>query len=166
MTDREKFFDTVGILVEAYLNETLMHGECCACAVGNILAAKLNCKVQSRIDFLGEWHTYWQRGDDEVRPLWPLVFTSKTDGSQFQNPKSYMGSTKSQIDRSGYTWQELAIIESAFERAAHYDSEGKLLNDPEEAMFNGLMNVVEQLASIHLIDLSTRESAKLLFVKQ
>lgn len=159
MTQREKFFETVGILVEAYLNDTLTHGECQACAVGNIIAKKLNCTVVPSYPF-------WRRADSDVTALWGLVFITNSDGSQTLNPRAYMGSAKKQIDATGYSWQQLALIESSFERAAHYDGAGKLLNDIEEAMFNGLMNVVDALAAIHSIDLSERESAKLLFKKE
>ena len=60
------------------------------------------------------------------------------------------------IDSSGYTIDQLAKIENAFESAPQGNTE-------EEYMFNGLMAVVEVLAKIHGIDLETKEKAKLQF---
>lgn len=160
MTQREKFFETVGILVEAYLNGTLLHGDCAACAVGNIIAAKLKCKIVPGINSFGDNINWWQRGEHEIKPLWPLVFVTDSHSNQIRSPKSYMGHTKLQIDATGYSWQQLALIESAFERAAHTSCEGE-----EQAMFDGLMAVTNVLAEIHGINLEERESAKLLFNK-
>ena len=39
MNNRKQFDKTIGILVKAYFNETLEHGEPCACAVGNLILA-------------------------------------------------------------------------------------------------------------------------------
>jgi hypothetical protein len=164
MTDREKFFDTVGILVEAYLNGVLMHGDCAACAVGNIISAKLGCKITSFDNEFGEPFYAWKRGGHRLTPLWGMVFVTGATGPVL-NPKAYMGNCKLQIDASGYSWQDLARIESAFERAANYNNEGELLNDREDAVFNGLLAVVDVLSEIHHLDLSTREEAKLMFVK-
>lgn len=158
MTQREKFFETVGILVEAYMNGVLMHGNCAACAVGNIIAAKLGCKITTFKNTFGEDFYLWRRGGQRFTPLWQMVFVTLTDGTSFHNPMAYMGNCRLQIDATGYLWQDLARIESAFERAANYDN-------PDEAMFKGLMAVVDVLSDIHGIDLSERESAKLLFNK-
>lgn len=164
MTQREKFFETVGILVEAYMNGVLMHGNCAACAVGNIIAAKLRCKIAPFENAFGEEFYSWERGGQQLTPVWGLVFITGSDGP-VQNPEAYIGNCKLQIDASGYSWQDLARIEVAFERAAHYDGNGKLLNAPDEAMFDGLMAVTNVLAEIHGINLEERESAKLLFNK-
>ena len=40
MRNKKLFDETVAILVKAYMNETLEHGEPCACAVGNLIAAR------------------------------------------------------------------------------------------------------------------------------
>lgn len=44
--DKKKFHETVGILVQAYLNDTLIHQSCQHCAVGNLITAtgyEFNC---------------------------------------------------------------------------------------------------------------------------
>jgi hypothetical protein len=58
-------------------------------------------------------------------------------------------------------WTELAEIEKAFEKV-YYTSPNET---SEELMFNGLMAVVDVLASIHNINLTEVSQAKALFVK-
>lgn len=62
------------------------------------------------------------------------------------------------IDQTGYSEVELAKIEFAFESADEGSTE-------DENMFNGLMAVVDVLAEIHGVDLTSKEQAKKLFVK-
>lgn len=40
MKNEKLFYETIDILVKAYLNGTLKNGDCMACAVGNIVAKK------------------------------------------------------------------------------------------------------------------------------
>lgn len=160
------FHHTVNVLVQAYLNGTLEHGICTACAVGNIIADSILAKpVRGRMN--------WKRNGNEIIPVWGEVFQSSAPGCQRVSADAYKGWAKKQIDTTGYTWQELARIEYAFELyncgidldydPEYYDEEELELID--KAMFNGLMAVVDVLADIHNIDLSIREEAKLLFVK-
>lgn len=149
---KPSFEKTVDVLVKAYLNDTLQHGNCAACAVGNMVADALNCKVSyDEGDFI------WIRNKAEVQPIWDDVFVTSGDYHR-RSPENYTGWPKRQIDATGYTWQELARIEYAFEVSDRGGS-----ND--EWMFNGLMAVLDVLADIHKVDLTTKESAKLLFVK-
>lgn len=164
MTQREKFFETVGILVEAYLNGTLLHGDCAACAVGNIIAAKLGCKIVTRVSIFDNEIYFWHNGNTEISPVWSNVFYTDSRGVQNYHPWNYGGGIKLQIESSGYSLMDLAKIEHAFERDTRYDGDGNVINE-DEAMFTGLMSVVDTLAAIHGIDLTERESAKLLFNK-
>jgi hypothetical protein len=157
-TELERFNDTVSILVKAYFNGTLKHKDCSMCAVGNICAAA------------GFPQTY-EKGHKSIgihdaphAAHWGLVFMTDADDldiGQTIYPDRYYGNAKIVIDATGYTWQELARIEFAFESAP---SELKT-EDDETWMFNGLMAVVSVLGEIHGIDLETTESAKLQFVK-
>lgn len=130
------FENTVDILVKAYLNDTLVHKNC-GCAVHNII----------------EHHN----GDSY--PFWADVFITYQEYPSMQLDrrfylKNYIGDAKSQIDSTGYTPQELSQIEFAFEEYR-----------AQRDIFGCLMNVVDQLAIIHNVDLSVKESAKQLFVK-
>jgi hypothetical protein len=139
------FNHTVNVLVNAYMNDKLQHGICDACAVGNIVMAC--CNKPGRIDLCNGW---------------PTVFVTGGNHQQKRMPIFYEGEAKRQIDATGYTWQELARIEKAFE---FHDTDSFDPEDADEAMFNGLMAVVDVLADIHGIDLTVREEAKALFVK-
>jgi hypothetical protein len=138
------FNHTLNVLVKAYLNGTLEHGQCSACAVGNIVME--SCPDARMLLIEG----------------WPLVFVSEGDDKQRLRPGEYKGEAKRQIDATGYTWQELARIEKAFEKHDSFSEDESII---ESDMFNGLMAVVDVLAEIHNIDLQHREEAKALFVK-
>lgn len=152
------FENTVDILVKAYLNGTLLHSNCHACAVGNIVADCMGERVDKN-------RMMWEKNT----PMWDDVFCVdyidyKTGiRSQSLYPQNYHGSSKIQIDSTGYTWQQLSQIEKAFETAP---CQRNAKSYDEEWMFNGLMAVVDVLAEIHNVDLSTRESAKAMFVKE
>lgn len=162
------FEKTVDILVKAYLNNTLQHGNCYACAVGNIIASGLGCEVvKNRI---GSDKISWSNdmpypGLDKDRITgWGAAFVTEFNSSgklkQTINETALQAHVVSQqIVASGYTWQELAKIEFAFESVRGEDF------TKDQLMFNGLMEVVDVLAEIHGIDLKIKEQAKQLFVK-
>jgi hypothetical protein len=138
----EKFHHTVGILVKAYLNDTLKHTNCYACAVGNIIADSLNLKFR-RVK--GMWHELnWD--SEDVEAYW---YTYLSGGHKTEEAIE-------QILATGYSVEEIIKIEKAFEGCDYNDSD-------EQWMFNGLMAVVDVLADIHKVDLSVKEEAKALF---
>lgn len=149
----DKFNETISILVKAFLDNTLIHGSCHMCAVGNIVAAKN--KIQYVYDGLafGGWR--WKGKN----PSWDNVFCcdGDRDSPDFQriSQENYCYEAQEEIDSTGYSIEQLASIELAFELTPFGD----------DRMFRGLMNVVDQLAIIHGIDLQQKESAKLMFVK-
>lgn len=155
---RPTFNQTVDVLVKAYLNNTLMHGNCAACAVGNIIASSIGAEVKAD-------EYAWFRKGVEISPIWDEVFCSNSPGSQEIYPSEYKGWVKRQIDASGYSWQDLAAIEKAFELNHPCTLEEWTEDIEDKAMFNGLMAVVDVLADIHGVDLTVKESAKLLFIK-
>jgi hypothetical protein len=128
---------TVDTLFHAYFNDTLRHGDCSACAVGNIclgsgahLYGKYNCQIVGS------------------NLAWSMAFYTETD-SQVQTieESSYhqnFNGCKDVIDATGYTLLELAKIEHGFETAYRGKSD-------DEHMFNGLVSVLEALKQIHEI---------------
>lgn len=150
------FENTVDILVKAYLNDTLIRGNCCACAVGNLVAHGLGLTYILEDDLYGDENLGWKE-----KPIvsWRNVFMSTVrDGHpsrQFIDEESYYGDAKLEIDSTGYHYTDLARIEKAFE--SNYVGD-----DP---MFSALCAVVDVLAEIHGVDLTVKENAKLLFVK-
>lgn len=153
---RPTFDQTVNVLVQAYLNDTLKHGDCTACAVGNIIAASIDCKMVAPRENV-RCRFEWMKNGVYYEPIWSAVFASNRYGQQLRSPKKYRGMYKKQIDITGYDWKELARIEKAFESNRFFDN--------DESMFTGLMAVVDVLAEIHGIDLTVKDQAKLLFQK-
>jgi hypothetical protein len=158
--ERKKFDETVAILVKAYLDDTLLHGDCVACAVGNIVAAKKNLAI---IRDPEHGDLVWS---NLQRPVWfDIMVMGKVYERRLIDDNMYEQSMR-EINYTGYTAEELARIEFAFE-TADADPEADFFapdNDPIW-MFNGLMAVVDVLAEIHGIDLTTKEESKKLFVK-
>ncbi len=116
MKNEQLYHKTVNTLVEAYFKDELAHGKCNACAVRNICG-------------FSEWKWVFCT-DPEGQKIRPDFYNRNLDGC------------KDLIDSTGYTWQELAKIEYAFETAPRGNSD-------EDWMFNGLMAVVEVLDIIH-----------------
>lgn len=145
------FEKTVDILVKAYLNNTLMHGDCEACAVGNIVHAAGAPRYNHgtlESDSCGAWkNVFYTETETHIQRL----FCDYKNTIYYQNGISV-------IELTGYHWEDLAKVEFAFETAEPGKSK-------DEWMFNGLMAVVDVLAEIHGIDLKVREDAKSLFVK-
>lgn len=166
------FNHTVSVLVKAFFEDTLVHGNCYACAVGNIVADSIGTKC---VKVKTEHHSIsWENGEpypaftgNQLTAGWGSVFSTSEDEDQDsyemvkhqsidlevlnQSPRANL-----HIKSTGYTWEELAKIEWAFENV-----KGK----KTKKMFNGLMAVVDVLADIHGIDLKAKEEAKALFVK-
>lgn len=137
MKKPELYQKTVDILVQAYFNDTLEHGNCAACAVGNIIAAN------NEIDFKRGDSTPCLFWDNKRLPVWGWIFQTDRDKKRQRfSPESYIGEMKAEIDSSGYDLYDLRKIEYAFEMAEKGNSE-------EDYMFNGLMAVIEVLDTIH-----------------
>jgi hypothetical protein len=144
------FESTVKILVEAYLNDTLVNGDPCGCAVGNLVAYHCGYQFVKHDTSRLLWSEPGKA--DYVDTAWFDTACGLGEVDDFY----YKGLSKEQIDSTGYTPYEVARIEYAFECAP--------INGGDH-MFNGLMAVVDVLAEIHEVDLSVKESAKKLFVK-
>lgn len=127
------FENSVDVLVSAYLHDELEHGDCAACAVGNLVKAQCGTFDSSSFN----WYDF------------AIV---KRRNSALYSEKNIQFA-KDQIKATGYTIKQIIAIENAFERASPCG----------DYMFNGLMAVVDVLADIHQVDLSTKESAVLQF---
>lgn len=147
MENPELFDESVAILVQAYLNNTLVKGNCAACAAGNIIAARNNIKLTRHPNGYLTW------GEDHFYPSaynggWYDIFSTEQD-------LSHEGIEL--IKSSGYTFVQIYDIEEAFERGG----KGSTM---EELMFNGLMAVVDVLQQIHEATPEEAQKAKALFV--
>ncbi len=120
MKNEELYHKTIGILVKAYQNDTLRKYDCAACVVGNMIAANEGYAI-------GEEGS-WLKGRKVILPAWwPQIGRVDTANNN--------GEAKRQMDSTGYTLDELSLIETAFEG--------------EGDNFNGLMAVVDALDIIH-----------------
>lgn len=176
------FNHSVNVLVKGYLDDTLKHGNCYACAVGNLICDSMGFEWEKTLN-RGIYSVMWK---NQVYPTsnmiilgvftrilgWAAVFSTSLqelddidideNGDylvkkvQIIEMNNYEGKAKEQIDSTGYTVEELARIEYAFETASE---EG-------DYMYNGLMAVVDVLADIHNVDLSSKEVSKELFKKE
>jgi hypothetical protein len=147
MKNKALYEKTVSILVDAYMNDTLVHGNCAACAVGNICGA------------YGFPEPSFPFYEGPTRESWSELFYTASTG-QFINASALKDpNVMKVINATGYHWKQLAQIERAFEMAPRGSSS-------DEWMFNGLMAVVEVLDLIHEnIDPAVTESSKKRFVK-
>lgn len=161
MKNKELFDRSVAVLTKAYINDTLKHGHCQACAVGNLVcAARYNGDKQEYDDaeivsaFSGELGSWG----------WSSVFSAQPNDTDLNGmlkwEKSvdlgeYAGRAKREIDSTGYTVDELVEIEYAFESCSE---EG-------DKMLNGLYAVYDVLCEIHEVQADEVPEAQLVFVK-
>lgn len=140
MIKEELYNKTVDILVNAYFNDTLAHGNCFACAVGNIVAGNMGKKFEfhaggfyliRRCDQRLVWEGF--KPNDAKRTITAYC------GILFNKCPTHV---EDQLKSTGYSYKELSQIELAFEEADWKESD-------DQRMFDGLMNVVNCLDIIH-----------------
>lgn len=131
MKNPELYNKTVGILVDAYFKNTLLHVDCMACAVGNIVAANMGIRIVIHEDnvvrTIGGQNNRWFRAI----------------GGGFVHPDKLTPEVMLEVNATGYDPYELAKIEDAFEKAYDYN------NNIDLEMYNGLVNVIDVLDEIH-----------------
>lgn len=84
---------------------------------------------------------------------WSLVFNCDTEGNQETDPKKYYGHTKEIIDGTGYSWEELARMETAFMKKTNLNDYGRHFSDwaiknIRKDQYKGLRAVVEILCAL------------------
>jgi hypothetical protein len=139
----ELYKKTCDILYDAYFNDTLEHGNCYACAVGNIIAANMGYSFLTQSNendadetiWTGRGTKYWDRDNNFNNNPVALI----ADGSIRRGISPI---EEKQIKSTGYNRHELTEIENAFERNID-------LLHKDKAMFNGLVAVIEALNEIH-----------------
>jgi len=132
MIKPELYKKTVDILFDAYFNDTLQRGNCCACAVGNLVAANMGIKFKPGMVVRSAW-------EKDAFPEWQWVIWGYIGGD--------LETGAAQVQATGYSVYELKKIEMAFESVV---SEENAL-PPEDNMFNGLVAVLEVLKQIHQV---------------
>lgn len=152
MKNPELFHKTIGILVNAYLNDTLLFSDTCACAVGNLVAGNMGYKITK----LPGGQFFW---DEDLASNWEHLVWSNINSKLYPSLSPPTGKSIAEAESTGYTVFELTCIENSFLEGWNKDQ--KITEKP----YNGLMAVVEVLCDIHKMDLTSKEEAKALFVK-
>lgn len=132
-----RFEKACNALYNAFMNDTLAKGTCKACAVGNIVANAMGASVTSKYDC------------EVVNTFWNCIFYTTESGEQIITRNAIC--EKQLKELTEYSWEEMAKVEHAFERAAkiHYYYYG--CHTPQEIMedqFNGLMAVMDVLIEL------------------
>jgi len=126
MKNEKLYHETVDILANAYMNNTLVHGTCAACAVGNIIAARQGMQVIKNSETTFMWaKATIEEGITLGSPKWQSVFVTKTKETSGRGRilrahldlNNYYGMAKKQIDATGYEPIQLAYMEKRFEQA-------------------------------------------------
>lgn len=158
MNRPELYGRTVGILYDAYYKDTLHHGDCCACAVGNIIVANMGYSIVKNPAPGPDLYNHsraWMTSQGDILPYPGSVRTM--NGHVFNGWGAFVATdwrhqeinwsalnvpiVKEQIMSTGYLPEEVILIERAFESAKGEKG--------EERMFNGLCLVLDALAAIH-----------------
>lgn len=164
MNQLQEFHHTVGVLVSAYLGDTLIAGSCTACAVGNICAAAVNDKISLYED----GNPYRESGKS---PNWQKAFSTNysskascmvqyfgiaelANAGKTKLAQKYSELAMADIAPTGYTPKELARVEYAFECAC------RIAGSPKRNVLAGLEAVIDVLADIHDVDLSVADGYK------
>lgn len=132
MNRPELYHKTVDILVQAYFNDTLQHGNCAACAVGNIVAANMGYSFIEKYGGLN-----WKEADAFNQLQRSLNWYDPVIRRIVPNERQL-----AEIGSTGYRSVDLMWIESSFENC-------KCGNSQDEKMFNGLCAVIDTLDEIH-----------------
>ena len=151
MNRPELFEKSVNTLLDAYNNRTLEHGSCYACAVGNLCnhAAK-------ELNFSNHiWNNVFMTHSDIHRQYF---YVKEELG--FERQIEYEKALKL-ISKTGYTAEELAAIEYAFESSIANDYERYTTRDKVKGQYIGLCAVLEVLKEIHEKEEITKEQKQL-----
>lgn len=123
MNREETYYESVDILLDAYNNRTLRHGDCGACAVGNLLGTR---------DWFLQIGSY--SGFEGQRIIWqPCAIVPE-------------------VENSPYTPVELVKIEEAFEKSIEDDYTYYAITDTVKGQYVGLCAVLKVLGEIHEIE--------------
>lgn len=159
MKHQELFDRTISILVKAYLNNTLEHTNCYACAVQNIVAGNMGLEITPKtyshpLSNCGSITLIIKNLTYEETLVVGLGYISEREAKLSQSQKKQMLST-------GYSYEHLSNIEESFESINKYQCASE-----DEYMYKGLMSVVDTLMQIHEADQSEITQAKSLFTKE
>lgn len=151
----ERFQKAYDALVNAFFNDTLARGTCAACAVGNIVAAakggivgrypgsiRFNCTVNNSF-----WRDLFYTAFDGIQEI---TFRPRKHKYEISKPGTANSVQLCQelFDLTGYTADDLALVEYAFETNTEIYYNGYYHHTPQEILedqYRGLCAVFEVL---------------------
>lgn len=141
MKRKELYEKTVDILLDAYNKGTLLHFNCYACAVGNIIAANMGKEfVKDNSEEIMDFHKlYW-----EGYSSYDNICSRNGSVSPWFAHMKHTNESQEGLDQllsTGYTIEELTSIENTFEKNSHYDKGSNTIG--------GLKAVLILLQEIH-----------------
>ena len=177
MKTSKRFDVAIASLMKGYMNGTLAKGNCAACAVGNMVAGATGRTIKKSQDFDGEVDFDFVNVIGHINnPSWQLVFSTSNRDKRLSREKRqviemqyYKDSAQLDIDATGYSIQELADVEWAFEKATkimfHDYHRKRDKRKIDEDQLKGLFAVVDVLCKIEGYDDVMAQEKKDMFVK-
>lgn len=157
MKNQELFNRTISILVKAYLNNTLEHTNCYACAVQNLVAGNMGLKI------IPKPINHEVSDCDHISVIIPNMKYIDTLTINLDSDKGIIKpKIQEQLKATGYTRDQLREIEFSFE---YYSFDPEVRSNTEEWVFQGLMSVCDCLMEIHEATAEETQHAKELFVR-
>ena len=153
MKNKELFYHSVNILQKAYYDNTLRHGDCQACAVGNLVAGNLGVKYNA------EGCIDWDEPRKSIVRAW---FQAINHGFISHNAL-FIPIVKESIESTKYSPEELMRIEMAFEYGYKYtEDKGNIyatIGEDNDG-YKGLCEVLDVLMEIHEFDAPELDKTK------
>lgn len=184
MNRPELYQKTVDLLLDAYNTDQLKHGDCTACAVGNICGGNDNWRFlfvtpnnkQEKADRNKVRVKNFDTNEEKLIPNDKLVTFLETNTGfvdsdcnvswNVVSPLQYINWKEDgikAIESTGYTIEELARVEYAFEHSLRNTPEGYnyyVDKDPKKGQFIGLTAVLGILAEIHEVSIQEKEGSQ------
>lgn len=154
----KRFNKAYDVLVQAFFNGTLAKGDCKCCAVGNIVAGAYGATIE-----IHEGTATCSM----INHLWKALFCTSWGIQAKRVPyygKTYIEEALYSIEATGYSEEELAKVEYAFETNTNIHIEDYCKNSEQDILedqYNGLCAVFDVLCELDNIPKEPKYSNKL-----
>jgi hypothetical protein len=136
MEKPELFNWSIGVILKAYINGTLVAQNTCGCVLGNLIANRNKIKYSNNISGWPSWDTGtpdWNRLINTSDGIQRLCSKKRYNSPIYENEKK----GAEQLKSIGYEFNDLALIEYTFE------TEGRI------SLEDGLYAVIKVIQKIH-----------------
>lgn len=139
MNNEKLYQETVDIILDAYNNKQLVHGDQCGCFIGNIVKKRYDVKPYKGNSIEHAWSPDW----------FEVLYIKKNGNKHFDKHLDEHLSEKEglkQIKATGYSIDEIIQLEWAFEKE---ESEEEKLDNGDISQYQGMKAALKKLAEIH-----------------